>query len=84
MTTMYRVRATETDTGIKRESVTIHSYEAAVGIAELWAASYYGDNGATWCKPMAGKGFLVGRLHPDGFREPGTCLITIQPDEEPA
>ena len=84
MTTMYRVRATETDTGIKRESVTIHSYEAAVGIAELWAASYYGENGATWCTPRSEGGYLVGRLHDDGFREGGTCIISIELEEDAA
>jgi hypothetical protein len=84
MTRMYRIRATETDTGITRESVTIHPYEAAVAIARIWAETYYGENGATWCTPKGEGGYLAGRLHDDGFREGGTCIIRVEPDGEPA
>lgn len=82
MTTMYRIRATETDTGITRESVTIHPYEAAVAIARVWAESYYGEDGATWCTPEGEGAFLVGRLHDDGFREGGTCIISVELEED--
>jgi hypothetical protein len=46
--------------------------------AQQWASNYYGGEGATWFKPAGAGRYLVGRLYDDGFREPGTCEISVQ------
>lgn len=82
MTTLYRVRAIESDTGIERVDMATECPQAARDRAQLWAAKYYGDQGATWYKP-SGKRYIAGRLYDDGFREPGTCMLWVEDVKEP-
>jgi hypothetical protein len=87
MATWYRLRARESDTRIERISFLSCADDVAKA-AELWASDYYGDEGATWIKPTGSGRYLVGRLYNDGFREPGTCVISVEPcddeDRDPA
>jgi hypothetical protein len=77
MATWYRLRAYESDTRTERVSILSCSDDAIRG-AQLWASDYYGDDGATWCQPAGAGRYVVGRRYDDGYREPGTCVISVE------
>jgi hypothetical protein len=77
MAIFYRLRAVESDTRIERLSFLgcADDVEAA---GARWAADYYGDQGATWFTPAGAGRYIAGRRYDDGFREPGTCVISVE------
>jgi hypothetical protein len=81
MATFYRLRSVESDTRIERLSFLSCADDAEAAGAR-WAADYYGDEGATWFKPAGAGRYIAGRRYSDGFREPGTCVISVEPYDD--
>jgi hypothetical protein len=82
MPTWYRLRARESDTHIERVSILSCAGDAASSPRQ-WASDYYGDEGATWFQATGAGRYLVGRLYDDGYREPGTWVISGDVVDEP-
>ena len=85
MPSLYRVRAHET--GTHRDLIndaSSSSFRIAILYAERWASSYYGENGATWFKASATDRFIAGRFYDDGYRELGSCIISVEACEDDA
>ena len=85
MPSLYRVRAHESDT--HRDLVndaSPSSLRIATLYAERWASTYYGENGATWFKAAGTDRFIAGRFYEDGYRELGSCIISVEACEDDA
>lgn len=84
MPTLYRVRAHESDTERDLIDVASSSLRISTLRAERWASTYYGENGATWFKQAGTDRYIAGRFYEDGYRELGTCIISVEAYDDEA
>lgn len=84
MTTQYRLCAHESDTHRDLVDASSSSLRIATLRAERWASTYYGEHGATWFKAAGTDRYIAGRFYDDGYRQLGTCIITVECYEDDA